>query len=616
MIGDIKIDCLDLFEQLQELPSMPEASARELLDPADKQNVPKAVNLFQELRKVANLPLPVHPAKRRRRKAIDFFTQTISHFLLPFISITWSLSEQIRSLSAYAHLIFSMYRRHGTAFMTGALYADSQAIVKNIIITLSRLQEVDPDLPFYIIFEGTDRLEGIFSDCRTQDHSRNFDVHQLSQKLSTGAVIQSIFERNSDLDRGHRRLNLKDAMGIDHVNPKSWEGNVRVGDVDVGLQWAKGQQIAKQELIDYFGATASSESFDFTRIFDEKDIDLLRPLGSFVGVQETPDDMRTEQVEQGSAIDAHQRRASGLPVEDNQPEVVQSSGPVEGQLTSSDNNTEEITDGLDIDDFFPDIPRESDASDSLSNTTVTETTSLQTQYLDFEGRKFLKSSLVTALLTPYDSRKVTMRTLRARGVTIRDLQRSSLNLPAGNLEDKELIKSGDIAATLVRVGSEVCIAVFEILRFQCGSDKIRLSSIEAEKLEQRDKSIDVTAQILRLEDKRTQDTPLGSWEWTGEYLRFGQTPGATLETQRQFTIDIPGFLVHPLGPDITIDDYRWSLPHKQLEEVTEHAWLCLDPESESLAQNIKALPDIKVANSGGGLPYTDCNGMQYSALLY
>ena len=109
---------------------------------------------------------------------------------------------------------------------------------------------------------------------------------------------------------------------------------------------------------------------------------------------------------------------------------------------------------------------------------------------------------------------------------------------------------------------------------------------------------------------------MGSWEWTGEYLRFGQTPGATLETQRQFTIDIPGFLVHPLGPDITIDDYRWSLPHKQLEEVTEHAWLCLDPESESLAQNIKALPDIKVANSGGGLPYTDCNGMQYSALLY
>ena len=65
-----------------------------------------------------------------------------------------------------------------------------------------------------------------------------------------------------------------------------------------------------------------------------------------------------------------------------------------------------------------------------------------------------------------------------KGVTIRDLQKSSLNLPAGNLEDRELIKSGDIAATLVHVGSEACIVVFEILRFYCSSDKIRFSSTE------------------------------------------------------------------------------------------------------------------------------------------
>ena len=84
----------------------------------------------------------------------------------------------------------------------------------------------------------------------------------------------------------------------------------------------------------------------------------------------------------------------------HQLEVAQSSSPVQGQLTSSDDNAEEIkTDGLDIDDFFSDIPHESD--DSSSHTTVAETTSLQTQYLDFEGRIPLKSSLVTAILTAY-----------------------------------------------------------------------------------------------------------------------------------------------------------------------------------------------------------------------
>ena len=602
MVGDTSITCLDIFEQLQELPSMEEAQARELLDPVDKQNVPKAVNLFQELQKVSILPLPVHPAKRKQRKALVFFTQIINHFLLPFISVTWSLSEQICSLSAYAHLIFAMYRKHGTAFMTGALYADSQAIVKNIIITLARLQEVDPDLPFFIILEGTDRLENIFSDCRTQDHSRNFDIHQLSQKLSTGAVVQSIFERNPDLDRGHRRLNLKDAMGIDHVNPRSWKGNVRVGDVDVGLQWSKGKHIARQELIDYFGA-ALSDTFDFTRIFQEKGIDLLRPLGAVVGVQETPDDMRTEQVERGSAIESHRRRTLGPLLEEQQPAPTPAEEPT---TNSNDNDTSEITDGLDIDDFFPDIPRESETLPPDTEANI----SAPNQYLEFQGRKFLKSSLVTALLTPYHSRKVTMRTLRAQGVTIRDLQKSSLNLPSGNLEDEDLIKSGDIAAALVRVGSEVCLAVLEIRRFQDSStsDKIRLSSIEAERLEQHDKPITVTAQILRLEDKRPPGVEVGFWEWTGQYLRFGETPGTTLETQRQYTLDIPGYLVHPLGPDITEDSYRWSLSHRQLDEVKDHAWACLEPESEALAESIRTLPDIKMGHDRSGLPYTDCKG--------
>ena len=43
--------------------------------------------------------------------------------------------------------------------MTGALYADSQATVKNIIFTIAQLQEIDSDLEFYILHEGTDQLE-------------------------------------------------------------------------------------------------------------------------------------------------------------------------------------------------------------------------------------------------------------------------------------------------------------------------------------------------------------------------------------------------------------------------------------------------------------------------
>ena len=37
-------------------------------------------------------------------------------------------------------------------------------------------------------------------------------------------------------------------MGIDHVNPKSWKGNVCVGDVNLKQQWDKGRKKAENIL--------------------------------------------------------------------------------------------------------------------------------------------------------------------------------------------------------------------------------------------------------------------------------------------------------------------------------------------------------------------------------
>lgn len=74
----------------------------------------------------------------------------------------------------------------------------------------------------YLLLEGTDHLEGLFGDCQTQDHSRNFDIEQLGQKLGVATLIHSTMQHNPDLDMGCRRLSLKNTMGVDHINPKSW----------------------------------------------------------------------------------------------------------------------------------------------------------------------------------------------------------------------------------------------------------------------------------------------------------------------------------------------------------------------------------------------------------
>ncbi|KAJ6591399.1 hypothetical protein B0H10DRAFT_1830052 [Mycena sp. CBHHK59/15] len=222
--------------------------ATQLLDPADKQNVPKAVTLIQLLHALRDLPMPLNPGKAKTRKAIIFFSEVLGYFVFPFLKVEMSLSEQVRSLSPYIHLITAMYLKHGTDFLTNPLFVDSQLVVKNIIVTIARMQTLDPNLKFYIIQEGTDLLEGVFCDTRTMDHARNFDIEQLSQKLGLSALVNATFQRNPDLDRGHRRLKLSGALGIDHVNPKSWIGNVHVGDVSLKQEYDRGCKAANSVL--------------------------------------------------------------------------------------------------------------------------------------------------------------------------------------------------------------------------------------------------------------------------------------------------------------------------------------------------------------------------------
>ena len=65
------------------------------------------------------------------------------------------------------------------------------------------------------------------------DHSHNVDILQLSHHASQAAEVLWIFAANPNLDQGHHCLNLKDAEGIDHTNPRSWTGNVSVGSISL-----------------------------------------------------------------------------------------------------------------------------------------------------------------------------------------------------------------------------------------------------------------------------------------------------------------------------------------------------------------------------------------------
>lgn len=194
----------DMICFLALLHDMTLEKACNLLDPANKQNVPKAVTPIHLLNKLKDLPFLTNPFQKQCHEKLSFFTEVLGYFLFPFIKVNMTLSEQVTLLSAYAHLATALYVWHGTACFTGPLYYDSQSIVKGIFMTLAQLHNLeDPDLHYYIFFKGTDHLENLFCDCCTQDHTHNFDVDQLSSKLSNATLINAVFERNPDWSKGH-----------------------------------------------------------------------------------------------------------------------------------------------------------------------------------------------------------------------------------------------------------------------------------------------------------------------------------------------------------------------------------------------------------------------------
>ncbi|KAK7471312.1 hypothetical protein VKT23_002721 [Stygiomarasmius scandens] len=623
MINDVNINPVDILNNLAELPHLTIEKAKQLLDPADKQNVPKAVMLLQELMHIQDLPNPLVPSAIHKRSIINFVAEFLGYFVLPFIDIDMSLSAQVTSLVTYAFLAAALQIAHGTSCLTGALYCDSQSVVKNIIITIARLQLIDPDLKFYIILEGTDRLELVFSDVRTQDHGRNFDIEQLSEKLGVGALVNAAFQRNPELDRGHRRLKLKDVMGIDHVNPSSWKGNARVGDVDLEVQWRLGYENACAILRRYFG---DSLQCNFEEIFHSSGFDLLRPDGSYVGVRfeanddrsevENPPDLRGDILNLEEVIISRQSPDMSLDIpsdydSETSEVAVHITEPQYCDRFSIQDNSSNFVDslvtGTSLDDFMLETCGGIEA-DSV------EPSAPVSKVIEEGGKKYSKYTLV-ASLSSNRTKKVTMRPLRAFGVAVEDLRSQKSKLGVINeTVDGDVVKSGDLVACLVKSKSFICLVVIEVQGFQFGGEKIMHTTVLIDDLEAESKKIFVVGQVLDLE---TQKENPNLWQWTRKYLQVDSSAKNGRITRRNLVIEVPGFLVYPLAADIKdrVSDstplnpleppLTWQFTRTQLLDMVKIIWDSLEPDGDTILATLESLPSII---NPGAVPYRNYDG--------
>ncbi|EMD31048.1 hypothetical protein CERSUDRAFT_60567, partial [Gelatoporia subvermispora B] len=144
IVGDTVINHEILAAHLRDHPELSELEVQRLLNPADAQDVPRAVSFLQAVYSISSLPRDgCSPTQLHERRIIGVIGQTLNAFMDPFIRPSWNITQQITSLSKYAHLAFALFRAYGTSFMPHQLYGDTQTSVKNIVFCIAKQQELD-----------------------------------------------------------------------------------------------------------------------------------------------------------------------------------------------------------------------------------------------------------------------------------------------------------------------------------------------------------------------------------------------------------------------------------------------------------------------------------------
>jgi len=584
-----------------------------LIDPADKQNVPKAVTLIQSIYQLKSLDTSGYsPSEITEHQSLVAVGEIFSSFVDPFTVVTMTLSDQLISLSKYTHAAFAIYLKHSTNFMTSALYADSQAIVKDVYFCVAKQKLLNPQADFYIMHCGTDRLETDFCLARTQTHHRNFDLLDLSGKLATSSLIDSIYARNPTLDAGSRRLKVTGVIGVDHLNPKSWIGDVNVSKVSLQWCWEEGRRQASLLISSLY---RGMPVVDFSAVFSLAGHDLLRPSGRYIGFSNEAD-ISMDDDRPATPTAATPRPGDPQPAAD----PLADDSDDEGDGCDGDGDDDSDGGGGDEDDQDDDngsYGGSGDLEDLLPESADEPLNGFNhntEDWLEIDGQRYLKSSLVSQHLKANRSKKVVERTLRVRGLTLDNLRKHP---PEPSLDPSgDNIQVGDLLAALVRTESIVCLTILQVIGIR--KDRRTQHVIKAETLHDPKEEYAVQGQVLRIVQVNSE-----LWAWPlYDFLKVSKPKKSESQTTavRDFTLSVPGFLcyranpeISPVptpdsqGPGLSSEDQTWTFCASELLDLLHLAWANFRPENDQdLNKKLELLPKVWKSR---GFPYVDESGM-------
>lgn len=229
---------------------------RALFNPEDLQDVKMAFDMLKDIWTLPRISTNSHRGFLESREALWILGKLLFHMVYPYLCVELSLSEQIEHLSAAAHLALALYRIDGKDFLPTNLYIDLMIMIKNVVFCVAKAKVDDIDGEFFLILQGTDRLEELFGILRTMvGNDANLDILQLVSRLAGTTEVSNILAKYPHWDRSPRRLKLsaltRDSKEIpdssDHIKPASWRGNLRLKDVSLQTSWNRGRKMVEDE---------------------------------------------------------------------------------------------------------------------------------------------------------------------------------------------------------------------------------------------------------------------------------------------------------------------------------------------------------------------------------
>ncbi|KDN40045.1 hypothetical protein RSAG8_08366, partial [Rhizoctonia solani AG-8 WAC10335] len=437
--------------------------------------------------------------------------------------------------------------------MSGQLYYDIQTSIKNAYFCVAKTKVLDPSLPFYLLLCGDDRLESRFGTFRTMNHDSNMSLLQLCKRSAAAQHVDHIYARHPDLNRAPYRLSATGSAGTDHTNPRSWTGDVLVANVDLRAVWLEGRNLATRVL------SRAGVNFDFdltVKAFPDKTIDLMRPFGEYIGLQE-------EQIK---------------PFTHNQPSQC-SSAPASA-TSAAETHSED------------NMPTETKGDN-------TKPTPSKKGWIDIEGHSVHLQSVAKVLFGRDGAHKSTDRLRRVRGYSKDPLQDNSGRWSAPMLGGDLLV--GSPAMTFLRTAIGFAAAIIQVSAIILGNGQ-HAQGVTQANLSQL--SISIKGQIMALREVRE-----GEWHWDATWVTSNPTRKTRNDMQdiglpsvsKQATLtETKGCLIKPiLGTKCDSEDRAiWCFSQKQMQEISDELW-------ESIKPHLGLVPRLFECNS---FPYKQHNG--------